>query len=540
MRGMPVQRRQEMRWTWMWLLVLFVAAGSAQLRGQGKAKTAAAVLRRTDQPHWGQQYSRNMVSAATKVPDSFDISSLPASGKKPTGSVKWVARLGSVTYASPIVAGGKVLVGTNNRSPRDRRHQGDRGVLMCFNETDGKFLWQLVVPKLKRAKYNGHVYGGDYQSVGISSSPTIVGDRIYLTSNRCEVMCLDLDGMADGNDGPYVDEGVHMAGRDQKPMAPILADADIIWVFDMVGQLSVVPHDATNASVLVHGDLLYVCTGNGVEMRHSKIPNPDAPSLIVLDRKTGKLVAKDDAKIGPDIFHGQYSSPSLGRVGGRTLVFFGGGNGVCYAFEALKSPASGKPKLLKTIWSFKCDTVGRLAAARSSPSRPDPNGPSTIVGMPVFHDNRVYVTAGGEPWHGKRKGGLYCIDATKTGDITRTGRIWSYEALGQSISTPAIADGLVYIAGYDGRIHCLDAETGKPYWVHDTGEQTYGSTLLVDGKIYVGTVRRSLWVLAAGKKKRLISRIRLGAIVYSTPTVANGTLYVADCSNLYAVTPTSK
>ena len=54
-----------------------------------------------------------------------------------TKNVKWVARLGNQTYGSPVVAAGKVFVGTNNEAPRDPRIEGDRGVMMCFDEKTG-------------------------------------------------------------------------------------------------------------------------------------------------------------------------------------------------------------------------------------------------------------------------------------------------------------------------------------------------------------------------------------------------------------------
>ena len=93
-----------------------------------------------DQPQWGQRYSRNMVSDEKGLPDRFD----PKTGE----NVKWSAAIGSQCWATPVVAGGKVLIGTNNSQPRDPKHEGDRGVLMCLNEADGSFAWQLVVPKL--------------------------------------------------------------------------------------------------------------------------------------------------------------------------------------------------------------------------------------------------------------------------------------------------------------------------------------------------------------------------------------------------------
>ena len=56
-----------------------------------------------------------------------------------------------------------------------------------------------------------------------------------------------------------------------------------------------------------------------------------------LDPKTGKLLGEDNAAIGPRIFHGQWTSPSSGRVNGQSQVYFGGGDGVLYAFDASPS-----------------------------------------------------------------------------------------------------------------------------------------------------------------------------------------------------------
>src|SRR5881394_3510942 len=89
-----------------------------------------------DQPQWGQAWSRNQVSGESRLPDTFD----PEKGL----NVKWVAALGTQSYCTPIVAGGRVYIGTNNERPRDEKHQGDRAVLMCLDERTGQLLWQLV------------------------------------------------------------------------------------------------------------------------------------------------------------------------------------------------------------------------------------------------------------------------------------------------------------------------------------------------------------------------------------------------------------
>src|SRR5262245_29084670 len=59
-------------------------------------------------------------------------------------NILWKERLGDLSYAGPVVAGGKVFVCTNNRWPRDAAEKGDCGIVMCFDAKSGKFLWQAV------------------------------------------------------------------------------------------------------------------------------------------------------------------------------------------------------------------------------------------------------------------------------------------------------------------------------------------------------------------------------------------------------------
>jgi outer membrane protein assembly factor BamB len=275
-----------------------------------------------DQPQWGQALSRNMVSNEAALPDSFD----PATGK----NIKWVVPIGTSNYGTPIIANSKVFIGTNNDKPRDRRHSGDRGILLCLNEKDGRLCWQLVVPKLGPDKYL------DWPRIGIVSPPTIEAERIYVLTNRVEVLCLDIKGQANGNDGPFKDEARYMVPQGSEPIPLTNKDADIIWKYDLRSGVGMYPHDSAFSSILLHGDYLYLNTCNGVDNSHKNIPSQNAPSLIVLDKNTGKLIAVDNEQIGPRIFHSTWSSPALGKVNGKDLVFFCGGDGVCYAFETPK------------------------------------------------------------------------------------------------------------------------------------------------------------------------------------------------------------
>ncbi len=501
--------------------------------------TASAFAGSGDRPQWGDRHSRNMVSDEEDLPATFD--------PETAVNVRWAQALGTACYSTPVVSQGKVLVGTNNGQPRDPRHEGDRGVLMCFNETDGSLVWQLVVPKLSEDRYL------DWPKAGISSPATVEGNRVFLVTNRNEVVSLDLHGMADGNDGPFLDEGRHMTPEGESLLAVGPLDADIIWLFDLRSALGVRPHDSAHSSILVDGSYLYINTSNGLNSQHDGVEKPQAPSLVVLDKTTGKLVAQDHENIGPGIFHCTWASPSLGEVNGRRLVFFGGGDGVLYAFDALKpednqGPKTSRHRLLATsseetprsgrfldrVWKFDPDpTAPKKNIHQYIGNRRE--SPSTIMSMPVFDDGRIYLTTGGDIWWGKRQSWIKCIDASQTGDITESGLIWSYPLEHHSCSTPSIQDGLVYVADTAGKVHCLDAMTGKPYWVHSAGGEIWASTLTADGKVYIGTRRGNFWALATGREKRVLGSVRMNDPIISTAVAANGTLYVSTLYQLYAL-----
>lgn len=480
----------------------------------------AFVAGAADQPQWGERFTRNQISGEVRLPESFD----PATNR----NVRWTATLGTESHSTPIIVRGRVYMSTNNGRPRNPQVTHDCGVLMCFDEHDGRFLWQLAVPKRGPTSY------WDWPHTGMASPVTVEGDRAYVVSNRGEVLCLDVFGMENGNDGPFRDEARHQAERGAPPIETTPADADIVWLYDVPETLGVRQHDGAHCSILIDGDLLYLCTSNGLDDEHRKVGAPDTPCLIVLEKATGRLVARENEGIARRTCHSNWSSPSIADINGRRLVFFGGGDGVCYAFEALTSvPPAGVVQSLRNVWKFDLDPTG---------PKDDPGGyksnrrvsPSVIVGMPVVQGNRVYVAGGGDLWWGKRKSWLKCIDATQTGDITTTGQVWSYEMPTHSMETPSVTGDLVFIADCGGSIHCLDRATGRPHWVHQGDAETWGSTMVADGRVYLGTRKGDLWVFAAQKEKKLLAKVPLGSPISGSVTPANGTLYVATMKQLFA------
>ena len=518
-----------------------------------------SVLMSADWPQWGGTHARNMVSDEANLPESFQP------GRKQGGSidlattknVRWVAKLGMNAYGNATVAEGRVLVGTDNFTlDEDSRFDGRHlGVVKCFNESDGSLLWRLVIPKRTHGLPESSYFG--LQKLGICSSATIDDGRAFVVTSAGDIVCLDLNGMADGNDGPFMNEGQYMAGHGKPPIEITPLDADILWRFDPIDELAVCPHDAVSSSVLIDGDVLYTGTSNGVggdpgshwTKMHAYVVNPKAPALIALDKNTGRLLAVEDSGISSRLWHAQWSSPSLGEVDGKKLVFLGGGDGRCYAFEALEDLPEETTKL-KLAWTYDCnppeyrfpggESVDYYKGDKRQSQSTNKNdgtylGPSQIIATPVFHNNRIYVAIGQDPAHGRGRGMLHCFDATQTGEITKTARIWTYDAIERSMSSAAVHDGLVYIPDVSGKVHCLDADSGECCWVHDTKAETWGGVLVADGRLYLGN-KRSFYVLAAGREPAVLSEIRLGEPAYSTPITANGVLYVATGRHLWAVT----
>ncbi len=444
-----------------------------------------------DWPMWGGTPVRNMVSEAKGLPGTWDV--------KTKQHVKWVSPLGSQTYGNAVVANGTVIVGTNNELQRDPKQGGDRGVLMAFRESDGEFLWQITHEKLSAGRVN------DWPFQGVASSALVDSGKVYYVSNRAELMCVDIEGFRDKeNDGPFKEE--KFTGEQ---------DGDIVWRFDMMEEVGTFPHNLANSSPVVFGDLIIVSTSNGQDESHVNIPSPKAPAIIAVNKLTGKLVWEDNS-VGDRILHGQWSSPSVGRVGDVDMVVSAQGDGWVRGYEALTG---------KKLWEFDTNPKDSVW----------PKTRNELIATPVIYENVVYLANGQDPEHGEGVGHLYAIDATKRGDITESGRLWHYDKIRRSISTPAIQDGLIYYPDFSGFLHCLDLKTGQAYWVHDMFAAVWGSPLLADGKLYLGDEDGDVVIMQPGKTLKVLAEVNMGSSVYSTPVPANGVLFISSRNQLFAL-----
>jgi outer membrane protein assembly factor BamB len=264
-----------------------------------------------------------------------------------------------------------------------------------------------------------------------------------------------------------------------------------------------------------YGDLLFVSTSNGQDESHVHIPSPNAPAIIAVNKKTGKLIWEDNP-VHDKILHGQWSSAAAGKIGDVVQVVIGQGDGYVRGYDALTG---------KRLWWFDMNPKDSVW----------PKTRNEVISTPVIYDNKVYIANGQDPEHGEGVGHLYAIDATKREDITDSGRIWHFDKIRRSVSTGALKDGLLYYSDFSGFLHCLDAATGKEYWVHDMLAAVWGSPMVIGDKVYLGDEDGDVAVLQVGKTEKVIGVYNMGSSVYSTPVPANGVLFIANRNQLFAL-----
>jgi outer membrane protein assembly factor BamB len=383
--------------------------------------------------------------------------------------------------------------------------KGDKAILMCFKEDTGAFLWQIAndMPPAGVVTQAG--------PEGLLSTPAVEGDRLYYVTPAAEVVCAGTEGK-------------------------------VLWTRDLMNDFKVYPHYVAFCSPLVVGDLVYVVTGNGRAGGESDrpVPEPKAPSFVALNKKDG-TVAWHDSSPGEDVMEGTWASPAYAEVDGKGEVIFPGGDGWLYSF------AAGKEK--KLLWKFDCNPKG-------SEFRPDSRGTRNYILSPVVHDRRVFTVVGQQPDNGPGVGHLWCVDVTKSGDISEelakgrpnpnSGLVWHYGgaaakgagrdwSFGRSLGGCAVHDGLVYAAEWEGFLHCLDAGTGKPCWAEDFKANVWAAPLCVDGKVYLPDDAGAVHVFEQGKEKKALPPVEMGARMKAAAVVANGVLYVTTERRLFAI-----
>jgi len=137
-----------------------------------------------------------------------------------------------------------------------------------------------------------------------------------------------------------------------------------------------------------------------------------------------------------------------------------------------------------------------------------------IYSSPAVANGRVFVVSS--------EGTIYCLKE-KNGKL-----IWSYKAEGSAefSSSPAVANGKVFVSLYSfGKdVYCLDENTGKLIWSYETGDWMRSSPAVADGKVFVYNC------CLDENTGKLIWSYETGDWWHSSPAVANGRVFVGNCS----------
>jgi outer membrane protein assembly factor BamB len=258
-----------------------------------------------------------------------------------------------------------------------------------------------------------------------------------------------------------------------------------------------------------------------MDTNHPPRLNADVPTLMMLDKKNGELIAHDTELMGRGMIHGSWGTPCVGMVNGKMQILFGGCDGVIYGFDPEPELVPGEVGKLKKIWSF--DPNVHLNTYRRY----------EIFGAPVCVDGKVYAAISDDWTHPKDPGILVCIDASGEGDITQSGLVWQYRDIGISEGAVSISGGLVYAADLNGRIHCIDKDTGEACWVLKTKGAFRANTVVADGKVYAGNSKGEFYVLKDGRELEILHQTRFPQGLSGSCVVANKNLLVPAGDTLY-------
>jgi outer membrane protein assembly factor BamB len=435
---------------------------------------------------WGGTTTRNNTPKGVDICTEWEVGSFDSKTgewkRDKSENIKWVSRLGSQSYGNPVVANGQIYVGSNNGAGYLKRYPAaiDLGVLLAFNEADGKFLWQHSNEKLP----TGRVH--DWPLQGVCASAYGEGDRVWYVTNRGEVVCLDAKGFYDGVDnGPVTKQPAKLfeLAKNEDPKKDKFAAAVATL---KEGKL---PPDVAalceTAGLAVPAGIALVAEKTA--FKGSFKPKDATVEREVLFRIEGpRLVGykilnvddKDEADViwqlnmMHDLGISQHNMCACSVTAVGDLLFVNTSNGVDEGHVNLPAPKAPSFVALdkntgKVIWTDNSPGTNVLHGQWSSPTyavidktpqvlfgggdgwlyafegtaandeghakhlwKFDCNPKESkyvlggradrnhIIGTPVFYKGLAYVGVGEDPEHGEGVGHLWCIDPRKRGDVS--------------------------------------------------------------------------------------------------------------------------
>lgn len=396
----------------------------------------------------------------------------------PEKNVAWRLPLPGPGGATPVVWGDRIFVSTSLGS-----EDGADLALMCIS-TDGKKQWQVTVGS---GNQNARV------SEGNSASPTPVtdGKRVWVFFGTGQLACYTVDG-------------------------------EEVWNFnvqDRFGKFDI-QFGMASTPVLDEGHLY-------MQLLHGALRGPYLVQKVAkLDAATGETVWAIDRPHEPGITPEEmfeikhaYSSPLMyDHDGLKFLVTHGADATVGHSLE------DGSE-----IWRLGAvNGTTEFNATKFDPTFRFVSSPTAVAG------SIVVPTAKNGPTIALK------VDRNLRGRIDGPGpQVRWVNDKTPDVCCPLIVDGLVYCVRKDGKVFCVELETGKElYYERTHNDQHRSSPIYADGHIYYIANDGHATVLKHGPTLEVVAENDLNEQTRATPVISNGTLYIRTYEALYAIRST--
>ncbi len=391
-------------------------------------------------------------------------------------ATKW-SKTENILWRAPLPGQGGATPALWNDKLFVTSADGDDLVLLCISAKDGQQLWRQKV-----ASGNQDARAGEGNSA--SPSPCTDGQHVWVFYSTGVLACFDVDGHE-------------------------------VWKFDVgkrFGKLDI-QFGLTSTPVL-DGDALYLQLIHGVMRRDD---DTRTGKVIKLDKLTGKTIWEVERITQADFeCKHSYASPFVYRDNQRSFLVVHGAD--CTTGHALDTG--------KEIWRF-----GSLNGPTvHNKKQHDPT--FRFVASPLVVPGLIVIPT-------CKEGPSLAINVSDAlqGDVTEKPSIvrWTV-ANSPDVSIPLLVDGLIYHLHKDGKLQCLDAETGQEIYFERTHSvQHRASPIYANGHIYLCAKDGRCTVVKAGRDFAIVSSNDLGEAITASPLVANGVLYIRTYDALYAI-----
>ncbi|MFO0012406.1 MAG: PQQ-binding-like beta-propeller repeat protein [Planctomycetota bacterium] len=355
--------------------------------------------------------------------------------------------------------------------------EGNDLVLICIQTADGRKLWQKKV-----GSGNQDARAGEGNSA--SPSPSTDGEHVWCFFGTGMLACFTVDG-------------------------------NEVWkldVNDKFGKLDI-QFGMTSTPVL-DGDALYL------QLIHGPMKFDDATRIgkvVKLDKKTGKTIWEIDRQTEAafECKH-SYASPFIYRDGKREFLVIHGAD--CITGHRLEDG--------RELWRF-----GQLnGPTKLNPKDNDPT--FRFVASPLVVPGMIIVPTA-------KEGPVVALKVNDalSGDCSTNPEVIAWTSpRTPDVSIPLLVDGLVYLLHKDGRLQCLDAETGKEiYFARTYTGQHRSSPVYAGGYIYFQSSDGHCTVVKPGPNLEIVSTNELDEPITASAVVADGVLYIRSYKALYAI-----